>query len=244
MTQYQSPAFTFFHSINAYDYVDVDTGNTNVHVDLCSYKAEAIPYKEYCLSNIVDPAGPFQQGTIVRYELADVLNDQRQNPQSSKKRRATVKKVINTTGAELPRIRKDVSMKPGYRYVYAIGENGGACPDTDFGIGKLGNGLAVGQAGFLGNVIKADWQTGTHIEWRPTGGDTCPCEPIFVDRPGSTEEDDGVVLTIILDKSGKHSSLVALDGRTLKELGRAIMPQVYGLGPHGTFIDSTAMFRT
>lgn len=136
-----------------------------------------------------------------------------------------------------------MSTNPNYRFVYAIGENGGACPETEFGIGKLGTGLVAGQAGFFGNVIKADWQTGKHQEWRPSGGDTCPCEPIFIERPGGTAEDDGVVLTIILDRSGKHSSLVALDGQTLQELGRAVMPQVYGIGPHGTFISGTDMFR-
>jgi len=60
----------FFHFVNGYDYVDESTGDTNLHIDLCSY----VPYREYSLSNIIDPARPFIDGTLVQYELAAVNN--------------------------------------------------------------------------------------------------------------------------------------------------------------------------
>ncbi|KAI6778191.1 retinal pigment epithelial membrane family protein [Emericellopsis cladophorae] len=71
-TYEQKDGFMFFHSVNAYDYLDSVTGHINVHVDLCSYEDEYITYHEYSLNNIVDPAGPYQNGTLTRYELAAV----------------------------------------------------------------------------------------------------------------------------------------------------------------------------
>ncbi|OCK89978.1 uncharacterized protein K441DRAFT_666852 [Cenococcum geophilum 1.58] len=53
----------FFHSVNAYDYIDKATGDQDIHVDLCSFKGDYCPYREYHLSNVVDPAQAFMDGT-------------------------------------------------------------------------------------------------------------------------------------------------------------------------------------
>lgn len=227
----------FFHSVNAYDFVDDATGDTNIHVDLCSYEGNYIPYREYTLSNVVDPARPYQDGTLVRYELASVNKADLQ-----KTERATVAQAIPSVALELPRISKYMSMNPGYRYVYATGGNAGASPGTEVPIGRLGNGLKVVQAAFFSCIIKTDWKTGGWVKWQPVDGESCPCEPIFIARPGATEEDDGVVLTIVINKKGTHSILVALSGTDLKEVARADMPQVYGVGPHGSFIEAPGMY--
>jgi carotenoid cleavage dioxygenase-like enzyme len=128
-------------------------------------------------------------------------------------------------------------MKPGYRYVYFTAGTGGASPGTEVPIGRLGNGLKVVQAAFFGGLAKSDWLSGTFKKWQPKDGESCPCEPVFVQRPGSTDEDDGIVLTIVVNKQGTHSILIGLDGRTFEEVARADMPQVYGMGPHGSFIE-------
>ncbi|KAF3399574.1 Retinoid isomerohydrolase [Talaromyces pinophilus] len=237
IASYSSPNFMFFHSVNAYDFVDDFTGDTNIHVDLCSYEGNYIPYREYTLSNVVDPARPYQDGTLVRYELASVNKADLQ-----KTERATVAQAIPGVALELPRISKYMSMNPGYRYVYATGGNAGASPGTEVPIGRLGNGLKVVQAAFFSCIVKTDWETGGWVKWQPEDGESCPCEPIFIARPGATEEDDGVVLTIVINKKGTHSILVALRGTDLKEVSRANMPQVYGVGPHGSFIEAPGMY--
>ncbi|CAK7198349.1 hypothetical protein SEUCBS139899_001010 [Sporothrix eucalyptigena] len=229
---YKGNGFMFFHSVNGYDYVDPVTKTTNIHIDLCSYEGSYVPYREYNLSNIVDPARPFQDGTLVRYELAGIEDASVHEPG-----RVTVVGAIPGVAAELPRIAKDASMKHGYRYVYFTAGNGGSSPGTSVPIGRLGNGLKVVQAAFFGSLAKSDWLTGTFKRWSPQDGESCPCEPVFVGRPGATEEDDGVVLTIVVNKEGTHSILVALDGKTFEEVARADMPQVYALAPHGSFIE-------
>lgn len=225
----------FFHSVNAYDYVDSRTGHVNIHVDLCSYKGTYVPYREYNLSNIIDPAGPFQDGTLTRYELAGVdAVDSTSNPGI-----ATVAAVIAGVPSELPRIAKSASMDPNYRYVYFTAGNGGPSPGTAVPIGRLSgrSDIKEVQAAFFGCLAKSDWKTGEHKIWQPENGESCPCEPVFIQRPGATEEDDGIVLTIVVDRVGTHSILVALDGKTFEEVARAELPHVYSLGPHGSFVE-------
>lgn len=249
----------FFHSVNAYDFVDPKTSKVTIHVDLCSYEAGDVPYREYCFSNILDPARPFTDGTLVRYELADV-DGTGANPVMPG--RVTVAAAIPGVAAELPRIAKSASARPGYRYVYFTAGNGGASPGTQVPIGRLGNGLKTVQAAFFGSLAKSDWKTGRFVRWQPAHGESCPCEPVFVQRPGAADEDDGVVLTIVINREGTHSILVALDGKSFTEVARADMPQgtnvetsefalslylttslrltivlVYALGPHGSFVE-------
>jgi beta,beta-carotene 9',10'-dioxygenase len=60
-----------------------------------------------------------------------------------------------------------------------------------------------------------------------------PGEPIFVPRPGGTSEDDGVVLSLILDLKNASSFLLILDATTWKELARATTPHAIPVGLHG-----------
>ncbi len=98
--------------------------------------------------------------------------------------------------------------------------------------------MGRGPAGWFQNRRVRD---AAYLRWQPEDGESCPCEPVFVANPGGKEEDDGVVLTIVVDKKGTKSILVALDGKTLKEIARAALPQVYGLGPHGSFVEGVIM---
>ncbi|SCV33765.1 uncharacterized protein FFB14_04683 [Fusarium fujikuroi] len=221
----------FFHSVNGYDYIDPCTNEVNIHIDLCAY-TDRVPYNDYHLSNILDPSAPFQDGVLVRYELESVG---KADPTTFVQ--ATTKAAIGGTFLELPRIAKSASMVHGYRYVYGISGHGGPSPGTSVPIGRLGNGLKAVHCSFLSHVTKCDWETGTFKEWWPENGESAPCEPIFIQRPGAKDEDDGIVLTIVINREATHSVLVAIDGKTFKEIARADMPQVYALGPHGTFIE-------
>ncbi|CAN9432091.1 unnamed protein product [Alternaria alternata] len=234
VASYEIPNFYFFHTANAYDYVDPKTGHTNVHVDIASYKADHYPYNEYAISNVINPLKPYQVGRLVRYELAAV-----DTKDPAIVARGTVKAAIPDMMAELPRISKPASMDPNYRYVYGVSGNGVSAPGTQVPIGRLGNGVSNGitHASFYGHLFKSDWQTGTFKSWVPQHGESCPTEPIFIQRPGATEEDDGIVITITINREGTHSILVGLDGRTFEEVARADMPQVYSLGPHGSFVE-------
>lgn len=171
-------------------------------------------------------------GTLTRYELAAVDTA---NPAIAG--RVTVAAAIPGMSSELPRIAKSASTVPGYRYVYSTSGNEGTSPGAAVPIGRLGNGLKVIQAAFLGSLAKSDLLTGTFKRWQPRDGESCPCEPVFVQRPGAEKKDDGIVLTIVIDREGTQSILVALDGMSFEEVARAYLPQVYALGPHGSFVE-------
>ncbi|MED6193340.1 Carotenoid cleavage dioxygenase 8, chloroplastic, partial [Stylosanthes scabra] len=65
--------------------------------------------------------------------------------------------------------------------------------------------------------------------------DTVPSEPFFVPRPGVTEEDDGVVISIISEKNGGAYALV-LDGSSFEEIARAKFPYTMPYGLHGCWV--------
>ncbi|HUN09591.1 MAG TPA: carotenoid oxygenase family protein, partial [Aggregatilineales bacterium] len=62
-----------------------------------------------------------------------------------------------------------------------------------------------------------------------------PGEPVFAARPGGTADDDGVLLSVVLDTTAGNSFLLVLDARTLQEVARATLPQAVMFGFHGHF---------
>ena len=49
---------------------------------------------------------------------------------------------------------------------------------------------------FFNCIVRLDIKSGEHQVWAEEK--TYPGEPIFVPRPGATEEDDGVLLSVVL----------------------------------------------
>uniref|UniRef100_A0A3Q1D0X2 Beta-carotene oxygenase 2b n=1 Tax=Amphiprion ocellaris TaxID=80972 RepID=A0A3Q1D0X2_AMPOC len=83
-------------------------------------------------------------------------------------------------------------------------------------------------------LIKMDLQ-GKHMKvWDHPG--LYPSEPVFVPSPNATEEDDGVILSVVITPNkDKSTFLLVLDAKTFEELGRAEVPVNIPYGFHGTF---------
>ena len=98
-----------------------------------------------------------------------------------------------------------------------------------------GNGLTVpGQ--FIDDVTRIDIAAVPPdvATWHEHG---ChPGEPVFVPRPGSTAEGDGVLLSLVLDARANRSFLVVLDATTLAEIARATLPHAVPYGFHGEHV--------
>lgn len=119
--------------------------------------------------------------------------------------------------AELPRINYDhYNMKP-YKYVYA----NGIAPEN--------------HSAFLDSIVKFNVETGGVTEWRQN--DQFPGEPVYIVRPGAVTEDDGLLLSVVLDTSKNTSYMVILDAHDLSEIARARLPQHVPFGFHGMFIN-------
>nr|XP_008259623.2 carotenoid-cleaving dioxygenase, mitochondrial isoform X1 [Oryctolagus cuniculus] len=85
------------------------------------------------------------------------------------------------------------------------------------------------------SLIKVDVVNKTLKVWRKDG--FYPSEPIFVPVPGASEEDGGVVLSVVITPNQNESNfLLVLDAKNFEELGRAEVPVQIPYGFHGTFI--------
>ena len=114
---------------------------------------------------------------------------------------------------ELPQKDYDTVNARPYRYAYGVGARK---PKKD---------------GFINQVAKLDIKRGEMTYWRERG--SYPGEPVFVRRPGSTREDDGVLLSVVFDAGRRTSYLLVLDARDLSEIARAAVPHHIPFGFHG-----------
>src|SRR3954470_12285876 len=123
-----------------------------------------------------------------------------------------VSRELADVDLELPRINYRTRNGQPYRYAY---------------------GASVGDAAFLKRLVKIDVADGSHRVWDEP--DAWAGEPVFVPRPGASAEDDGVVLSVVLDAADRTSFLLVLDAASFEELGRARAPHPIPFGFHGQF---------
>ena len=85
-------------------------------------------------------------------------------------------------------------------------------------------------------LVRHDLETSTSLFWHEPGA--LPGESCFVPRPGGVDEDDGVILSSLIERDGA-SSLLVLDARTMREVCRVAIDRVrVPSGFHGSFIFS------
>ncbi len=82
-------------------------------------------------------------------------------------------------------------------------------------------------------LVRVDVHERTSNFWSAEGCN--PGEPIFVQAPDARAEDDGVVLSVVLNANKGNSFLLVLDAHTFEELGRAEVPHHIPLGIHGMY---------
>jgi beta,beta-carotene 9',10'-dioxygenase len=105
-----------------------------------------------------------------------------------------------------------------YRYAYAVSHN-------------------RNWPSLVGQLVKIDLQHKNTTTWFEPH--TYPGEPIFVAAPHGTAEDDGVILSVVLDAAKKKSFLLVLDASSFKEVGRAYLPHHIPLEFHGLFVEAS-----
>ena len=62
-----------------------------------------------------------------------------------------------------------------------------------------------------------------------------PGELFFIPNPAGTEEDDGVLVTIVFDGKREQSYLLLLDGKTFTEINRSYLPYNVPFSFHGNW---------
>ena len=120
------------------------------------------------------------------------------------------------TGLELPRINyRGFNARP-YSYVYG----------TDFSPEDSAQRFVTG-------IKKVDVDKAESSEFSEPGA--YPGEPVFVPAPQARREDDGVLLSLVLEPATETSYLLVLDAGDLAEIARARVPHPVPFGFHGQF---------
>ena len=221
---YDSDSFYAFHSINAYE-EQHEGGKVNIIADICAYENMDC-LKRFYLDNLIsdspaakpycDPSNLSGRPNIRRFRLPDV-------PSTPLKDKAHLKAdsvwtAGKTSSVELPTLNPAYVTKK-HRYVYGI--------------------MDTGKSSFLDGLIKYDVSNHTTKVWYVHGHTAG--EPIFIADPGSSDEDAGVLLSVVLDGYEGKSYLLCLDAKTMTELGRANVDGAVGFGFHGTHVSNAGM---
>jgi len=80
-------------------------------------------------------------------------------------------------------------------------------------------------------LIKYDLEKRSSLLWNEAG--SYPGEPVFIPSPHASSEDDGIIVTIVLDEKSPY--LLILDAKNFSELGRAQIDAPVEIGLHGQF---------
>ncbi len=126
---------------------------------------------------------------------------------------------IADVSMELPRINYRARNERDYRYAYGAAVRG---RDSDW----------------LDGLVKVDVGSGEVSAWSEEG--CYPGEPVFVPAPEARAEDEGAVLSVVLDTGAGRSFLLALDAGSFEELGRAEAPHHIPFGFHGQYFNSAS----
>ncbi|HEX4482528.1 MAG TPA: carotenoid oxygenase family protein [Solirubrobacteraceae bacterium] len=161
----------------------------------------------------------FADSTVIEDLYLERLREGKpvQSPELSRFRlkladRSVRREPLSDTEIELPRINYGRHNERPYRYVWGNGD---------------------GPSGWLERIVKIDTHDGAALSWAESG---CYAgEPVFVARPDANAEDDGVLLSVVLDAAAESSFLLVLDAADLSELARARVPHHIPFGFHGQF---------
>ncbi|OQE26268.1 hypothetical protein PENSTE_c005G06503 [Penicillium steckii] len=221
---YETPAFFCFHTINAWQEPSKeDPSKIDIVADLVRTDSVAIidllGY-EFIKSSLpkakeyMANRGVDLNSTITRFHLPNIPQETTLEPKKASVEWSACKEMA----PELPTMNPSFGTRK-HQYVYATASRGEATL-TD-GLMKLNCDTQDTQL----------WSRHAHT----------PGEPIFVADPNGTSEDDGVLLSVVLDGVQGTSYLLCLDARDMKELGQAHVNGVVGFGFHGQHVPTTGL---
>ncbi|SPO07108.1 related to beta-carotene 15,15`-dioxygenase [Cephalotrichum gorgonifer] len=216
--EFSSPPGFFFHSTNAFE--DGETGD--VVCEMVEYANADLIYSLY-YDVVMNRDGKGEaywkekdpKGRLCRYRLPMGLGDKEGKVRSDEVIGPSMAIPAPYAG-ELPTYNTAYMLRE-HRYTYAVSSRG----------------LST----MFDSIVKTDTATQEALMWCGPKGHT-PGEAIFVPRPagedgGERAEDDGVLLSVVLDGESRVSYLLCLDARTMEEVGRAECGFAVGFGFHG-----------
>ncbi|KAK3317071.1 carotenoid oxygenase [Apodospora peruviana] len=243
VAEFETDAGFFFHTTNAFeeqDEMDLEKGTTSLFCEVVEYTNLDVMSSLYY--NVVlkkDDAhtkfwgdeqhvhGATTRLAQYRFRISQVSAAKASNPTvgeptggsgSTMPLEVQIEKIFSIPGphsGELPTINPLFATKR-HRYVYGMAYRG--------------------HSTIMDGIVKTDTLNREVLFWDNPRGHS-PGEAIFVPRPGGTKEDDGVLLSVVLDGYTKKSYLLCLNAETMKELGRGEVGFAVAFGFHGVHVN-------
>jgi torulene dioxygenase len=224
---YQSPPFFCFHSINAWEEPSrTSPSETDIITELALFENTDVIHRFY-YDNLISTLHPNSEYVDkkrlsclpmhAQFRLSCVSTTVLLSTPRAAEQLFLADKMIS---GELPTINP-AYLTRRHRYTYG-------CAD------RL-------KSSFMDGVVKFDNLTQTSVFWEQEGH--TPGECIFVADPAGSEEDDGVLLTVVLDGFVERSYLLVLRAKDLTEVGRAEVPGPVAFGFHGAFKGSEGKYK-
>ena len=208
---FTAETFFVFHHINAFE------EDGKICLDACCYHDNSIISQLY-LHNMRSPIVPGEQkkfdvADVRRYELPlEDLGGAELDEKPLHKGADGLDYTLLYSGMELPQFNYTEKNGKPYKFVYGVG---------------------AGNEMIFGKLVKLNVETKEFVTWEDPGG--FASEPVFVKAPDGKEEDDGVVLSSVINIPDQTTSLLVLDAKEFKELGRAVVKGITPLTLHGLF---------
>lgn len=122
---------------------------------------------------------------------------------------------ISDCYVELPTINRKKYGDRDYQYIYGVGINSENMNEFD------------------NAIVKVSTKSSECLYWYESG--SFPGEPFFIAKPEATEEDEGVLLTIVSNPDLGQSYVLIVDAKSMNEVSRIALPHLLPLGFHGNF---------
>jgi torulene dioxygenase len=221
VARYTSDAMFTFHSVNAYE-APGPGGCVDIFCEMIEFPSLNVLHRLYYDNLVSNGTGAhrFSGSEIDRSSIAPRFKRYKlgglQAPKSgvdvlARRGLATVElELVAPQIGELPTINPANRTKKA-RYVYTI--------------------LDTGLSSYVDSLAKTDLSTGEALMWS-TPKHT-PGEAIFIARRDAIAEDDGYLLSVVLDGERDTSYLLCLDARDLTEVARASADVPIAIGFHG-----------
>ncbi|XP_061877124.1 beta,beta-carotene 15,15'-dioxygenase [Entelurus aequoreus] len=222
-TKYYTGAMVVYHHVNAFEV------EGHVIFDVIAYKDHSL-YEMFYMSKLKENRGnrdeSYSKPSYKRFAIPVHSDKGAAIGQNMVKVKCTTASAVKEKegklvceaevlceGLELPRINYDLNGK-SHRFVY---------------------GNCVEKSALAKEIGKFDVETKQMLTWSE---DNCwPSEPLFVPRPNGETEDDGVVLTSVINNNPDQLNFIlVLDGKTFKEVARGYVKTELHKDVHGFFI--------
>ncbi|KAG9350879.1 hypothetical protein JZ751_024768 [Albula glossodonta] len=228
--KFRAAAINLFHHINCYE----DQGF--IVVDLCAWKGFEFVYNYLYLANLREnwdevkkAAMMAPQPEVRRYVLPMDVNREEQGKNLISLPYTTATAVMRSDGTiwlepevlfsgprqafEFPQINYSKFCGKNYTYAYGLGLNH-FIPDR---------------------ICKLNVKTKETWVWQEP--DSYPSEPLFIQTPGGEDEDDGVLLTIVVNPGAaqRPGYLLILNAKDLSEIARAEVEVIIPVTFHGMY---------